>query len=50
MDILALRSYVRAKELVDNTKRKTDLPKSHMVDMVFEVAAELMREARERSG
>lgn len=42
-DILSLRSYVRAKQRVDDATSEMDVPKTPAVRMVFEVQAELMR-------
>ena len=47
LDILELRAYARAKEAMDNAKRKEDIPDSPMVGQVWEVQHELMRRRRD---
>ena len=47
-DIMELRSYARAKELVDNAKKEEDLPDSPWVDIVFEIETAIIREKRKK--
>jgi len=43
LDILDLRAYARAKSALDNAKDKDQVPTGPMVDLVWEVMAELHR-------
>lgn len=45
---MELRSYSRAKELVENAKEEKDLPKSPWVDLVFEIETAIIREKRKK--
>ena len=46
-DIMALRAYAAAKEALDNAQKESDVPKTPMVEMVWEVVAELVRRRKE---
>jgi len=46
LEIMELRAYARAKEVLDNAKSKNDVPSSPMVDMVMEIQAELAKRKR----
>ncbi len=46
LDILELRAYQRAKEALDNAKKPTDVPKTPMVEKVWEVQAELHKQKK----
>ncbi len=47
IDIMELRSYARAKELLDNAKKPEDVPKSPAIDEVWMVQHELLKRRRE---
>ena len=47
-DIMELRSYARAKELVDNAKREDDLPQSPWCDLVLDIQAQIIKEKRQK--
>lgn len=52
LDILELRAYARAKEMLDNAKRPEEVPDSPMIDRVFLIQHEIMgrKKAGETSG
>ena len=41
-DIIELRSYARAKEILDNAKDSREIPDSPAIDRVWEVQHELL--------
>ena len=43
IDIIELRAYSRAKELLDNARDSKDIPDNPMIDRVFEIQAELLK-------
>jgi len=47
LDILELRAYARAKELLDNSKDRKDVPDHPMIDQVFWVVKELSDRRKE---
>lgn len=47
-DILELRAYARAKELLEQARSEGDVPRTPAVEMVWEVQAELLRRRRQR--
>ena len=47
LDILELRGYARAKELLENCEDEGDLPNSPSIDLVWMVQHELMRQKKE---
>jgi len=52
LDILELRAYARAKEILDNAKRSEDVPDNPMIDRVFLIQHEILerKKAGETSG
>lgn len=46
-DIMELRAYAQAKEALQNAKKQEDIPKSPVVDRVWEIEAELYKRGRE---
>ena len=46
-DIMELRAYAAAKEALDNAKKESDIPKSPMVEKVWEVMGELVKLRKE---
>ena len=46
-DIMELRAYAAAKEALDNAKKESDIPKSPMVEKVWEVIGELVKRQKE---
>ncbi len=48
-DIMELRSYARAKEILDNAKKEEDIPNSPAIDQVWMVQEELARRQKEVS-
>ena len=48
LDILELRAYARAKEVLDNAKRPEDVPHSPMIDRVFLIQHEILK--RKKAG
>ena len=50
MDILDLRSYARAKDMFDGTKKKEDLPDSPYIDLVWEFYKEQSDEVLAKRG
>jgi hypothetical protein len=49
LTIFEMRTYVRAKEMVDNAKKKSDLKITPAVRRVFEVEAEAIRRERDKA-
>ena len=47
-DILIMRSYARAKDIVDRAKSAQDIPDTAMTDLVLEHEAEIIRERMRR--
>jgi len=45
-DILELREYSRAKQIIDNAQKEEDIPSSPVIDMVFEIEATLIKERK----
>ena len=45
-DCIEVRSYQRAKELLDNAKSDKDIPDNPMIDTVFEIQHELIKRKR----
>jgi len=45
-DILELRGYANAKRAIDNSQREEDIPDSPIVDMVFRIQTELIKERK----
>jgi len=45
-DILELREYTRAKQIIDNAQKEDDIPSSPAIDMVFEIEATLIKERK----
>ena len=45
-DILELRGYANAKSTIDHSQREEDIPDSPLVDMVFKIQAELIKERK----
>ncbi len=46
LEIIELRAYARAKEQLDNAKKSTDVPKTPMIEKVWEVQAELHKQRK----
>ena len=42
LDIMEIRSYARAKEILDNAKKAEEVPKSKAIDRVWEITYELI--------
>ena len=42
LDIMELRSYARAKEILDSAKKTEEVPKSKAIDRVWEITHELI--------
>lgn len=45
-DIISCRAYARAKNVVDNAQSEQDVPDDPMVDMVFRIQADIVREKK----
>lgn len=45
--IMELRTYARAKELVERTDKLDDLPNDAMIDLVQEIQFDIAREAKD---
>ena len=48
LDIIDLRSYAQAKEILDNAKDSKDIPQSKSIDRVWEIMHELLK--RQKGG
>lgn len=49
LEVMEQRAYARTKEQVDRASKDEDMPRGPMVDVVFEVQAELLRRHREEA-
>ena len=49
IDIMELRAYVKAKEVLDNAKNQKDIPDSPVIDRVFEIQAEILKRRRDET-
>lgn len=47
IDIMELRSYANAKEILDHAKSESDIPKSSAIEQVWMVQHELLKRRRE---
>lgn len=47
-DILELREYSRAKQIIDNAQKEEDIPNNPVIDMVFEIEATLIKERKKK--
>jgi hypothetical protein len=47
LDIMELRAYARAWEILKHAKDEKDIPNSPMIDRVFEVQFELLKRRKE---
>ena len=43
-DIITARAYARAKGIVDNAKSEEDVPDDPMIDLVFEIQQDIIKE------
>jgi hypothetical protein len=50
LEIIELRAYARAKELIDTTDKQDKLPNNPMIDRVFEITDYLGKQEKQRRG
>jgi len=48
LDIMELRAYARAKDALDNAKKEEDIPKTAMVEVVWQVQHEIMKRKKRK--
>ena len=45
-DIITMRDYAEAKQIIKHAQREEDIPDSPIIDLVFEVEAEIFKDRK----